>query len=89
LTHESEIQLIKTMLRFPEMIGSAAESREPHRLNNYLNDLANDFTAFYRDCRILGQEKSLVQARSALAQTTAQVLANGLRILGISAPQQM
>lgn len=89
LTHESEIQLIKTMIRFPEMIESAAESREPHRLINYLDDLANNFTSFYHDCRILGQEKPLVQARSLLAQAVAQVLANGLGILGISAPEEM
>src|SRR5699024_11892291 len=89
LTHESEVQLIKTMLRFPEMIKSAAESREPHRLVNFLEDLATVFTSFYHDCRILGEGKKLVQARTALARATAQVLANGLGILGIEAPDQM
>ncbi|GAA5522562.1 arginine--tRNA ligase [Aliifodinibius salicampi] len=89
LTHESEISLMKSLLRFPEMIESAAESREPHRLINYLNDLASHFTSFYHDCRILGEKEELVQARTALARATAQVLANGLGILGISAPEQM
>lgn len=89
LTHNSEIQLIKTMIRFPEMIQSAAESREPHRLINFLEDLASDFTSFYHDCRILGEEEKLVQSRAALAKAVAQVLANGLGILGISAPEQM
>lgn len=89
LTHESEITLIKSLIRFSEMIQSAAESREPHRLINYLDDLASHFTSFYHDCRILGEEEELVQARSALARATAQVLANGLGILGISAPEQM
>lgn len=89
LTHEAETALIKSLLRFPEMIQSAAESREPHRLINYLEDLASNFTSFYHDCRILGEEEELVQARSALAKATAQVLANGLGILGISAPEQM
>jgi arginyl-tRNA synthetase len=89
LTHESEVQLIKTLIRFPAMIGSAAESREPHRLINFLEDLASDFTSFYHDCRILGEEEKLVQARGALAKAVAQVLANGLGILGISAPEQM
>lgn len=89
LTHESETNLIKSLIRFPEMIGSAAESREPHRLINYLDDLASHFTSFYHDCRILGEEEALVQARTALATATAQVLANGLGILGISAPEQM
>jgi arginyl-tRNA synthetase len=89
LTHEAETKLIKSMIRFPEMIQSAAESREPHRLINYLEDLASHFTTFYHDCRILGEETNLVQARSELAKATAQVLANGLGILGISAPEQM
>ena len=89
LEHESEIQLIKTMIRFPEMIQSAAESREPHRLINFLEDLASDFTSFYHDCRILGEEEQLVQARAALAKAVAQVLANGLGILGINAPEEM
>jgi len=89
LTHKSEINLIKSLLRFPEMIQSAAESREPHRLINYLEELASTFTSFYHDCRILGEQEELVQARTALARATAQVLANGLGILGISAPEQM
>lgn len=89
LAHESETNLIKSMIRFPEMIESAAESREPHRLINYLNDLASHFTSFYHDCRILGEEDELVQARSTLAAATAQVLANGLSILGINAPDRM
>lgn len=89
LTHESETELIKSIIRFPEMIRSAADSREPHRLINYLDDLANAFTGFYHDCRILGQDKPMVQARTALAKAAAQVLANGLGILGISAPEKM
>ncbi|TYP93478.1 arginyl-tRNA synthetase [Fodinibius salinus] len=89
LTHESETKLIKSMIRFPEIIQSAAEYREPHRLVNYLDDLASAFTSFYHDCRILGEEEELVQARTLLAKATAQVLANGLSILGISAPDQM
>lgn len=89
LTHESEKKLIKSIIRFPEMIQSAAESREPHRLINYLDDLASHFTSFYHDCRILGEDQQLMQARTALAKATARVLANGLTILGISAPEQM
>lgn len=89
LTHESETKLMKSLIRFPEMIESAAESREPHRLINYLDDLASTFTSFYHDCRILGEKEELMQARSALAKATAQVLANGLGILGINAPEQM
>jgi len=89
LTHGSETKLMKSMIRFPEMIQSAAEGREPHRLINYLEDLASAFTAFYHDCRILGEDEDLAFARTKIASATAQVLENGLGILGISAPDQM
>ncbi len=89
LDHPSEIKLIKSLIRFPEIIVSASDSREPHRLINYLDDLASHFTTFYHDCRILGEEENLVQARSELARAAARVLANGLGILGITAPEQM
>jgi len=89
LTHESEIRLIKAMLEFPDMIQSAAQSKEPHRVINFLNSLASDFTTFYHDCRILGEDEKLMHARATLANAVAQVLANGLGILGISAPDRM
>ena len=89
LKHPSEESLIKTILRFPEMITSAANAREPHRLINFLNDVASAFTSFYHDCRIIGVEEDLAQARIELAKSTAQVLRNGLTILGISAPENM
>ena len=89
LTHASEIRLIKDMMQFPGVVANAAESREPHRLINFLNDLASDFTTFYHDCRILGEEESLVQARAELGSSVALVLKNGLTILGIQAPEQM
>ncbi|MEX2477066.1 MAG: arginine--tRNA ligase [Gracilimonas sp.] len=89
LDHESEIRLIKTMLKFPETVASAARSREPHHVVNFLNELASAFTSFYHDCRILGEDEKLAQARMELAKATAQVLRNGLGILGITAPEQM
>lgn len=89
LNQPSEKSLIKTLLRFPEFIQSAAEAREPHRLINYLNDVASAFTAFYHDCRIIGVKDDLAQARIQLAKATARVLNNGLTILGISAPEKM
>lgn len=89
LTHPSEITLIKTMLKFPETIGNAARLREPHHVITFLNELASAFTSFYHDCRILGEEEELVQARTELAKAVAQVLRNGLGILGITAPEQM
>lgn len=89
LNHESEITLIKKLIAFPEAISLAAEHREPHRLITYLNELASTFTSFYHDCRIIGEEDGLVHARTNLAKATATVLANGLGILGIDAPDQM
>ena len=89
LKHQSEESLIKTILRFPEMITSAANAREPHRLINFLNDVASAFTSFYHDCRIIGVDEELAQSRIELAKATAQVLRNGLTILGISAPENM
>ncbi|RNC83985.1 MAG: arginine--tRNA ligase [Balneola sp.] len=89
LTHEAEISLLKTVFKFPEAIKSAADAKEPHRVINFLNDVASAFTTFYHDCRIIGVEKELAQARIALASVTAQVLKNGLTILGITAPERM
>ncbi len=89
LTHEAEMDLMKIMLKFPEVIQSAAEAKEPHRLINYLNDVASAFTGFYHHCRILGEENDLVAARVALSGATAQILRNGLGILGITAPERM
>lgn len=89
LSHESEIVLIKKLLGFPDAIQSAALHREPHKLITYLNELASDFTSFYHDCRIIGEAEDLMVARSRLALATATVLRNGLKILGIQAPNQM
>lgn len=89
LSHPAEITLIKTMLKFPETIATAARLREPHHVITFLNQLASDFTSFYHDCRILGEDEELAQARMELAKAVAQVLRNGLGILGITAPDQM
>lgn len=89
LNHPTEITLIKTMLKFPETIATAARLREPHHVITFLNQLASDFTSFYHDCRILGEDEDLAQARMELAKAVAQVLRNGLSILGITAPEQM
>jgi len=89
LEHPSEITLIKTMLKFPETIKNSARLREPHHVITFLNDLASAFTSFYHDCRILAEDEDLAHARTELAKATAQVLKNGLGLLGISAPEQM
>ncbi|MDG5766933.1 arginine--tRNA ligase [Balneolales bacterium ANBcel1] len=89
LTHEAEATLTKRLLEFPEVIVVTASLREPHKLIGYLNDLATAFHKFYHDCRILGEDEELAFARTELLTVTANVLANGLGILGISAPEKM
>ncbi|MEM8485534.1 MAG: arginine--tRNA ligase [Bacteroidota bacterium] len=89
LGHEAEETLIKALLELPRVLESAALSKEPHRLINYLNEVATYFTRFYDACRIVGEEPALASARMKLADATRIVLRNGLTMLGISAPEKM
>jgi arginyl-tRNA synthetase len=89
LLHASEIDLIKLILRFPEVVERAGEILEPQVIAEYLRDVAAAFHKFYHDCRILGEAESLMNARFALAFAAKTVLRNGLQILGISAPEKM
>ena len=93
LGHEREGALIRTLGEFPRVLQSAAALREPHRVCRYLEDLAGDYHRFYDAHRVLprGDEPAndLHRARLALCAATRQVIANGLRILGISAPERM
>ncbi len=89
LDHESEEAPVTTLLQFPEEVRTAADARAPHKLATYLRDVATAFNAFYRDCRIVGEEDALATARLKLARATRTVLKNGLTILGVTAPEQM
>lgn len=89
LEHPTEQALIKVMMDLPEAIDRAAENREPHRLSNYLREVAVAFTQFYGQCRIIGEDDALAKARLQLANAARQVLFNGLSVLGISAPERM
>lgn len=93
LSHDKEGTLLRTIGEFPRVLATAAELREPHRVCRYLEDLAGDYHRFYDACRILpqGDEQptDLHSARLALCQATRQVIANGLAILGVSAPERM
>ncbi len=89
LTHDREENLIKEMLRYPDVLAAAAESKEPHRLANYLREVAVAFTQFYGACRIIGEAEDIASARMLLAQAARTVLASGLGVLGISAPERM
>ncbi|MDV6264490.1 arginine--tRNA ligase [Rhodococcoides yunnanense] len=93
LTHEQEGELIRTIGEYPRVVASAAELREPHRIARYLEELAGAYHRFYGACRVLpqGDEESgpVNTARLALGNATRQVLANGLELLGVSAPERM
>jgi arginyl-tRNA synthetase len=93
LSHDKEGALLRTIGEFPRVLDTAASLREPHRICRYLEDLAGDYHRFYDSCRVLpqGDEQpaDLHIARLALCQATRQVIANGLAILGVSAPERM
>ena len=89
LTHPAELDLIREIVSFPEVIAKVAAAREPHRLATWLRSVAESFSRFYHSCRIIGEERQLASARMALAQATRTVLRNGLQVLGLSAPDRM
>ena len=89
LKDPSEIALMKILAAFPEEIHEIAEAREPHRLIKYMTDVASAFHSFYTKCRVIGEDKALTEARLYLARLCQIVLANALRIAGISAPESM
>ncbi|MFN3194676.1 MAG: arginine--tRNA ligase [Chlorobiota bacterium] len=89
LDQKEEIDLIKSVLEFPEAIKLAAQKCEPQVLVEYLRDIASKFSSFYHNCKIKGEEVRLQQSRLILANTVRIVLSNGLKILGIKAPESM
>lgn len=89
LKEPSEIALVKLLLEFPEVIESACTGFEPQRLTTYLHDVATGFHKFYHDHRVVIPERDLSFARVGLCLASKMVLANGCRILGISAPESM
>ncbi|WP_328644671.1 arginine--tRNA ligase [Amycolatopsis sp. NBC_00348] len=93
LTLPAEGDLIRTIGEFPEMVRRAADMREPHRIARYLEELAGAYHKFYTVGRVLPQGDEevtpLTHARLALCEAARQVLANGLALLGVSAPERM
>jgi arginyl-tRNA synthetase len=88
--HASERALIQQLLAFPGEVAEATARRAPHRVTAYALELAQGFTAFYRDCRVLGAEpQSTETMRIALCVASRRVLESSLRLLGISAPVEM
>jgi len=93
LTHERERELIGLLAQYPKVVASAAEMRQPHRVARYIEEVAGQYHRFYNDCRVLplGDEKptDLNSSRASLSLATAQVISNGLDLLGVSAPEKM
>ena len=84
-----EIDLIRAISRFPEIVEGAATTLEPHRLTFYLNDLAGLFHSYYNKTKVISEDAGLTGARLFLAKSLLQVFKNGLRLLGVSAPEKM
>jgi arginyl-tRNA synthetase len=93
LSHEKEGDLLRALAEFPRVVAGAAQLREPHRVARYLEDTAGTYHRFYDNCRVLpmGDEEpgDLHRARLLLVAATRTVLANGLDLLGVSAPERM
>lgn len=93
LVHERENELAGAIAQFPQVVLTAAEVRGPHKVARYLEEIAGLYHGFYNDCRVLpmGSEKpeALHTSRALLCAATRQLLANGLQLLGVSAPERM
>jgi arginyl-tRNA synthetase len=89
LTEPADLALIKRLLQFPELVRGAASAREPHRVAYWLQQLASEFHAWYKNHRVIQDDVRLMHARLALCATVGTVVKNGLDLLGVSAPESM
>jgi arginyl-tRNA synthetase len=93
LVHEREGQLLGLLADYPRVLATAAELREPHRIARFLEEIATGYHSFYAACRVLPQGDEdvtdLTVARLWLCAAARQVFANGLDLLGVSAPERM
>jgi len=86
----AERELVRKLLAFPGEIAEAAERRAPHRIATYALELAQAFTAFYRDCRVVGAEPEALESfRIGLSVSAKRTIARSLDLLGVSAPEEM
>jgi arginyl-tRNA synthetase len=86
----AERELVKKLLAFPAEVAEAADRRAPHRIAVYALETAQTFTAFYRDCRVVGAEPEALESfRLALSVAAQRVIALALGLLGVTAPDQM
>ncbi len=89
LTDETELELIKALSRYSEVVTLAARAYDPSHINRYLTELAAAFHKFYNACRIKGEEQNVLLARLKLADTTRAVLKNAMTLIGCTAPEKM
>ena len=89
LAEPADLALIKLLLQFPELVKGAARAREPHRVAYWLQQLASEFHAWYKNHRVIQDDTRLMLARLALCATVGTVIKNGLDLLGVSAPESM
>jgi arginyl-tRNA synthetase len=86
---DEERALIRKLATFPEVVRGAALAREPHRIPTYLMETAAEFHRFYHVCRVVTEDRATTRWRLSLCEATRQVLANGLALMGVSAPERM
>ena len=89
LSSDEEQSLALALSKYPEVLAGATKRLEPHAVANYLRDVAAEFHSFYNAHKIMEADQGISLARLALATATQQVIASGLRILGVSAPEAM
>jgi arginyl-tRNA synthetase len=89
LTEETELDLIRRLSEYPEVVVVAAQTLGPHRLTHYVEQVAADFHRFYTDHRVITDDAELTQARLWLSTATRRVIASALGLLGVEAPQAM
>ena len=89
LSAPEEVALARRLAGFPEVVRGAAAAREPHRLPAYLVETAAEFHHFYHACRVVGEDEAVARGRLLLAGAARTVLANGLALMGVSAPERM
>ncbi len=89
LVHERELDLLRSLAEYPEMLRGAAELRAPHRVTTWVREFASRLHGFYRDCRVMTDDADLTQARLWLAESVRIGLAGALGILGVGAPDVM
>lgn len=89
LVHPSEDALMRKLASFEEVVPDAADMRAPQKITRYVEELASVFSSFYRDCKVMSDDPALTRARLVLCVATKNVIADGLSLLGVSAPERM